>query len=198
MTRQGRLAALFAVLAAASWWLLRGVPGPPGEHLRARAPNHIVWDFDAVETNPAGRLDRRLVAAELRQYAAEDLSELDHPHLTLFDRDGGPPWEVRSRIGVLRARGEEVELREQVRIDRDAGAANRSFALATELLRVWPKREYAQGDLPVRLASDQDWLTAAGMRLWYASPSRAEFPGRAHIFLAPAPAASEPQSQAEP
>jgi lipopolysaccharide export system protein LptC len=195
-TRQGRLVGLFAVLAAASWWLLRSLTETPGTPPRPRAPDHTVWDLNAVETGAAGRPERRLVADQLRQYATEDLTELDQPRLTLYDRDGGPPWLARSVSGILRSRGEEVELRKRVRIDREPGPDNRSFALATEALRLWPKREYAQSDLPVRIASDQDWLTATGMRLWYAHPSRAEFPGRAHIFMAPQNTRSDPAPEA--
>lgn len=197
-TRQGRLAGLFTVLAAASWWLLRSVTEPPDALPRPRAPDHTVWDLSAVETGAAGRPERHLIADQLRQYVAEDLTELDEPRLTLYDRDGGPPWKARSVTGLLRSRGEEVDLREWVRIDREAGASNRSFALATEALRLWPKREYAQSDLPVRIASDQDWLTATGMRLWYAHPTRAEFPGRAHVFMAPQTTGPDPASEAMP
>lgn len=199
VTRQGRLAAVFAVLGAAAWWALRSTTEAPSQAPRARVADHMVWDLDAVETAATGRPDRRLVAPQLRQYTAEDLTELDQPGLTLYDRDGGAPWEARAVRGLLRSGGDEVELREQVRIDRAPTALNRSFAMATEELHIWPKQEYAQSDQPVRIASDQDWITARGMRLWYARPSRAEFPGRAHVFIAPETSAGpEPSPQAAP
>lgn len=198
-TRQGRLAVVFAALGAAAWWALRGVTEAPVQTPRTRAADHMVWDLDAVETAATGRPDRRLVSEQLRQYTAEDLTELDRPLLTLYDREGGAPWEARAARGLLRSGGDEVELREQVRIDRAPTALNRSFALATEELHLWPKQEYARSDQPVRIASDQDWLTATGMRLWYAHPSRAEFPGRAHIFIAPETTAGpDPAPQTAP
>ncbi len=187
-TRQGRLAMVFAILAGGAWWLLRSLIEEPAARVRERAPDHMVWDLDAIETNTDGRPQRHLVADQLRQYVAEDLAELDRPRLTLFDREGGPPWKVESKQGFLLSKGEEIHLRDEVRIERAGAGPNRSLRLATSQLRLWPPREYAQGDQPVRLASDDDWLTAAGVRLWYAHPSRAEFPGRAHIFVAPTPA----------
>ena len=186
-TRQGRLAMVFAILAGGTWWLLHSLIEEPGARVRERAPDHVVWDLDAIETDTDGRPQRHLVADQLRQYVAEDLAELDRPHLTLLDRAGGPPWKVESKRGFLLSKGEEIHLRDEVRIARAGAGPNRSLRLATSELRLWPKREYAQGDHPARLESDHDWLTAAGVRLWYAHPSRAEFPGRAHIFVAPTP-----------
>ena len=186
-TRQGRLAIVFAILAGAAWWLLRSLIEEPAPRVRERVPNHVVWDLGAIETDPSGQPQRHLVADQLRQYDAEDLAELDRPHLTVFDRDGGPPWEVRSLRGFLLSKGEEVLLRDRVEIDRAGTGTTSSFRLETSELRLWPKREYAQGDKPVRLESDHDWLTAPGVRFWYAHPSRAEFPGRAHMLVAPTP-----------
>ncbi len=186
-TRQGRLAMLFVVLAVGTWWLLQSLIEEPAPRVRERTPNHIVWDLDAIETDVGGRPERHLAADQLRQYVDEDLAELDQPHLTLFDRAGGPPWRVESKRGFLLSKGQEVHLRDQVQIDRAGVGANRSLRLQTSELRLWPKREYAQSDHPVRLESDHDWLTAAGVRLWDGHPFRAEFPGRAHIFVAPAP-----------
>jgi lipopolysaccharide export system protein LptC len=189
-TRQGRLVIVFAVLAMAAGWVLHNMNKEPPQRVRERTPKYVVSDFTAVETDSTGRPTRRLVAQQLREYLAEDLGELDLPRLTLFDRDGGPPWEISSQRGFLLNHNDEVHLVERVRMDRTGTAATRSFRLTSTEMRVWPKREYAQGDQPVRLESDRDWLTATGMRLWYAHPSRAEFPGRAHIFVAPTPPAA--------
>ena len=189
-TRQGRLAIVFIVLAAVAWWLLRGMSEEPVQRPRERMPKHVVSDFSAVETDPTGRPARRLAARQLRQYVEEDLAELDLPRLTLFDHAGGMPWEASAQRGFLMSHGEEVHLLDLVKLDRAGTAVTRSFTLDTSEMRVWPKREYAQSDQPVSIESDRDWLTAAGMRLWYAHPSRAEFPGRAHLLIAPTPPAA--------
>ena len=186
-TRQGRLTLAFAIVAATAWWLMHDLIEEPPPPTRTRTPNYVASDISAVETDSTGRPERRLVADQLRQYGAEDLTELDQPRLTLFDREGGPPWNARSHRGFMLSGGQEVYLVDQVVIDRPGTATARSTRLETSELRIWPKLKYAQGDQPVRIESDRDWLTAAGMRLWYDHPSRAEYPGRAHIFMAPPP-----------
>lgn len=186
-TRQGRLTTVFAIVAATAWWLMHGLIEEPPTPTRTRTPNYVASDISAVETDPNGRPERRLVADQLRQYVAEDLTELDQPRLTLFDREGGPPWHASSQRGFMLSGGQEVYLVDRVEIDRAGSTRTRSTRLETSELRIWPKLKYAQGDQPVRIESDRDWLTATGMRLWYDHPSRAEYPGRAHIFMAPPP-----------
>ncbi len=183
--RQFLLAAAFAALGGVAWWLLHSQPGvqtPPVQ--RGRLPDSVVTRFSAVETDGAGRPRQRLVAEQLRQFIAEDLMELDAPRLTMFDADG-PPWEAESRHGLLLRGGEEVRLRDAVQVRRAGSGTARSLHLKTSELDIWPKREYAQGDRPVRIESDRDWLTASGIRLWYEEPGRARFPGRVHLYLAP-------------
>ena len=188
--RQSQLAVLLASLGGATWWLLQTLIVEPPPRPRGRAPSYIVSDLNAIETDVNGRPKQRLVADQLRQFVDEDRSELDAPRLTQFDPDGAPPWQVRSDHGLLLSRGTEVHLNDNVRIDRAGTAKSRSLRLETTELKIWPKREYAQGDHPVRIDSDGDWLTAIGVKAWYATPSHAEFGGRVHIGIAPAQAAS--------
>lgn len=191
--RQTFLAGAFAALGGGAWWILQSRPAPEGPPLqRGRLPDYVVSRFVAVETDDAGRPSRRLAADQLRQFVEEDLAELDAPRLTVFEAEG-PPWEAQSRRGLLLKGGEEVRLIEAVQILRAGSESVRSVRLETSELGVWPKREYAQGDRPVRIESDRDRLTANGISLWYAEPGRAHFPGRVHIYLAPATAGGQPQ-----
>jgi lipopolysaccharide export system protein LptC len=183
--RQNALALAFALMGGAAWWLMerqpeQDRPAVPG----TRVPDYVVSELNAVETDETGQPSRVLSARQLRQYVEEDLAELDLPRLTLYQSDG-PPWRAEARSGLLLAGGDELRLWDDVRVERAAGAGNRPVHLATSELSVWPKREYAQGDRPVRIDSAGDWLTATGLRLWYATPARAEFPGRAHLFIVP-------------
>lgn len=190
--RQSFLAVAFTAIGGGAWWLLQSRPEPEGPPVqRGRLPDYVVSRFAAVETDDLGRPSRRLVAEQMRQFVEEDLAELDAPRLTLFETDG-PPWEVQSRSGLLLKGGEEVRLVDAVQIQRIGSQSARSVRLETSELAVWPKREYAQGDRPVRIDSDGDRLTASGISLWYAEPGRAFFPGRVHIYLAPATAGGQP------
>jgi lipopolysaccharide export system protein LptC len=178
-------AALLAAVGAAAWLLLGPVEQPePRAVERPRQPDYVVRDFTAVETNAAGSPDRRLSARELRQFVAEDLTELERPHLLLY-QDQGPPWSVEALHGLLLDGGDEVRLRDQVRVTRAAFADASAVRLETAEISLWPERHYAEGDRPVRIESGADWATGSGIQLWYEEPMRATLEGRARMFLVP-------------
>lgn len=186
--RQGLSMVLLGLLAAAAWWLLEDGPDEPDVPpiARARTPDYVVSRLDAVETDEGGRPSRLMVARQLRQYVDEDLAELDQPRLTII-QDDAPPWLAESSRGLLLSGGDEVRLDEDVRLHRAAAPSGPAVLLTTSELTIWPKRKYAQGDRPVRIDSDGDWVTAEGMRLWYSLPRHAELEGRVHMFIAPEP-----------
>jgi lipopolysaccharide export system protein LptC len=196
--RQTLLAVALAGLGGIAWWIMRGrgvveTPAVP----RQRTPDYIVARFTAVETDDSGRPQRRLVAEQLRQFVSEDLAELDAPRLSLFEAEG-PPWEAESRSGLLLRGGEEVQLTDSVTVQRAGFGANRAVRFSPSELFVWPKRQYAEGDRPVRIDSERDWLTSSGARIWYAEPGRADFSGRVHIYLAPADVAGDHAQESSP
>jgi lipopolysaccharide export system protein LptC len=183
--KQLPLGLAFVVLGGVAWWIQQRQPQPPvAEVPRVRLPDYVVSDFEAVETDDSGRPTRLLRAPRMRQYVAENLAELDLPRLTLYSSEG-PPWEAESQSGLVLSGGKEVKLRQDVHVSRVAGPRNRSVLLVTESLNVWPDQQYAQSDSPVRIDSERDWLTASGVKLWYQSPMRAQFPGRVHILTHP-------------
>lgn len=179
------LGAFFVASGLLAWWQLKPAEqSPPTAVERARLPDYVVTNFTAVEMDDKGKPGRRLVADELRQYVDEDVSELTQPRMTLYQTDG-EPWRARADSGIVMASGEEIQLHGGVELERDGNAATRSAHIATELLKIWHHRAYAETDRAVEATSDLDRLNATGMRLWYAEPLRAEFDGRARIFLAP-------------
>lgn len=185
--RHALLGLVFALSGLLAWWQLRGLPEETEPAApRPRVPDYVVLRFAAVETDPAGQPARRLLADELRQYVDEKLSELERPRLTLF-QEAAPPWEASARQGRAFEDGERIELLGEVRLERAAGKGVRPFRLETERLDVWPGQSLAETDLQVRIASQDDRLTATGMKFWYAEPSRATFGGggRTRIQLAP-------------
>lgn len=184
-TQQWLLGAFFVASGLLAWWQFKPAEQAPlGTVERPRLPDYVVTHFTAVEMDDSGKPSRRLIAEELRQYVDEDVSELTQPRMTLYESDA-EPWQARADSGIVLGGGEEIQLHGGVELERAGDAAARSAHIATELLRIWHDRAYAETDRAVVAISDLDRLTATGMRLWYAEPLRAQFDGRARIFLAP-------------
>lgn len=191
--RQWLLGLGFAITGLLAWWQLQTPPeGDAIRPARERLPDYTVRNFAAVETDASGQPSRRLVAAELRHYADEDVSELDRPRMELYQADA-PPWLAQAQRGTVFASGDQVRLSGAVRLDREADRSNRAAHLETERIDIWRKQSLAETDLPVRILSDGDLLTANGMRLWYAEPTRTSFHGRARVRFAPEPAQAPEQ-----
>ena len=185
--RQWLLGIGFAISGALAWSQLQMHPdetAPASQ--RPRLPDYVALNFTALETDTDGKPSRRLVADELRHYVDEGVSELSQPRLELFQPDS-PPWTARSEQGVVLAGGEQIRLSGAVRLDRQGDRQTRPTHLETERLDVWRTQALAETDLPVRIQSDGDVITASGMRLWYAEPMRATFQGRTQIRFAPEP-----------
>jgi lipopolysaccharide export system protein LptC len=183
--QQWLLGGFFVASGLLAWWHLQPAPEEAEPEVeRARLPDYVVTSFTAVETDDTGKPSRRLVAEELRQYVEEDVAELDRPRMTLYS-DEGEPWRAQADSGLILPGGEEVQLRGSVELRRSGDATQRATDMETEEIRIWHKRAFAETDQAVRVTSEQDRLTATGMRLWYDDPVRAQFDGRAKIFIAP-------------
>lgn len=184
--RQLLLLLLLGGIGIAAWWLMRtGAPDTRVLGARERLPDYVVRDFSAVETDASGQPSRELVALELRHYADEDISELTHPRMELFQADG-PPWRAQARNGTVFGNGERVRLTGDVQLDREGHGEFRETHLETQRIDILRAEAVAETNLPVSIRSDDDTLTANGMRLWYNEPTRSTFHGRARIRLAPA------------
>lgn len=182
---QWLLGAFFIGSGLAAWWLF----APPVEDgaetaARERRPDYVISQLTAVETDAAGQPTQRLVAEELRQFVSEDVTELDQPRLTLYSGQG-QPWQARADRGQVMPGGDEIQLAGRVRMQRAASEGHPEARMETELIHIRHASAFAQTDQPVRISSEEHWITATGMRLWYAEPVRAEFTGRPHIFIAP-------------
>lgn len=179
------LGLMMAALGAVAWWLLgTKTPDEAVSQVRERRPDYIIDTFAATTMTDTGSRDRRLVAAQLRHFADDDSNELDNPNLILFTEDG-PPWRIRAEKGWMSGDKTRITLRTNVIVDRAAGDSTRPVHLETEGLDLYPKKDYAETQRPVKLASEQDWLTSTGMQVWLTDQLRARFEGRTHILINP-------------
>lgn len=116
-----------------------------------------------------GTLEYRLIAQHASHYQRDSLTLLTEPHLTLLPRQG-PQWTVSARQGILHrpppggadVPEETVVLEEDVLLERSAPDGE-PLRLATPSLRLFPRRQYAETDRDVMIASSFGRTTATGL-----------------------------------
>jgi len=82
---------LMALLAAATWWLVKNTPGaetpgvkPPPRHV----PDYRMKNFEIQRVGPDGKLRLHVEGAELRHYPDTDTLEIDQARMRAFAPDG--------------------------------------------------------------------------------------------------------------
>jgi len=171
------LLVLVMVLAAVVSWRLVQEEKPPSQGITKSGPREIdyyVTGLDVTRMTTAGRPAHRLRAVNLQHYTDDDTTELQTPHLTVFQVDT-PPWEVDAESGWVSTDGSLILLSGEVLIERKGDNDNRPIRLLTSELRVQPAQDYAETDEKVRVESEADWIDAVGMQAWLRPPSRLKF-----------------------
>lgn len=176
--RELSLAVLLLALGSAALWLqwaddASKAPERDGE----RRPDYIVEGLSVVTLDAEGLPDRRLDAVRLRHYPDDDSSELDEPVLRLFDA-AALRWHARSVRAWINARGDEVLLEQDVRLQRAATAQSAPTELRTSELLVLPEVDYAETARYVEVEREHDRLSASqGLRAWLGGETRIQLFG---------------------
>ena len=183
------LAVLLVLAAALSWWL-RDSPAPrtaATEHKGPRDSDYYIRGLDVTRMTPNGTPAHRLRAKQVRHFTDDDTTQLEQPHLTVF-QDQAPPWEVDADSALISADGDLVLLNGDVLIERSGDASNRPMRIVTRNLRVQPREDYAETDEKVRVTSNADWLDASGMQAWLRPPTRLKFLSQVKGYYVPSSA----------
>ena len=158
------LAAL--LLAAVGYWNIN--PDSFSER-PARPGNENAIDFyvvgaNTVQSQADGKLHYQMSADKVEHIKLSDITLLNRPNLQLY-RGSELPWHVRSERGEVAPAGKEVELIDQVRVER-TDAKGRPTILTTSRLTVFPEKEYAQTQQAVRIDAANGVTTAQGMKAY--------------------------------
>ncbi|MEX6502387.1 LPS export ABC transporter periplasmic protein LptC [Pseudomonas zhanjiangensis] len=158
------LAAL--LLAAIGYWNIspESFSERPTQTDAQNAIDFYVVDARTVQYQADGKLHYELKTAKVEHIKASDMTLLTLPDLRLY-RGSEHPWHVTSARGEVAPAGQEVELIDQVRVER-TDAKGRPTILTTSRLTVFPDKEYAQTQQAVRIDAANGVTTAQGMKAY--------------------------------
>ena len=159
--------AVLLVLALASNLWLTGLGNPQGEikQFFGRTPDVTMEEFEVTTMDEDGNPLRRLAAAHMAHFSDTGIKELTQPHLIVY-RDQAEPWHVASERGRVSADNDVLMLLGKVDIWRNNRDGKREIHIETEDLRVLPREEYAETELPVRISTPETLTRGTGMRAY--------------------------------
>ena len=181
---------LMALLAMATWWLVKNSPRPPAA-VEAKAPSSdpdVVMSRFALERFDAqGRLKLRIEGAQLRHFPDTDRVEIDQSQIQAFAPDGRVTRATSARAWGA-GDGSEFQLEggaEVVSTD-DQGEL---VQMRSEFLHTFVQLQRVQTHLPVTVLSGGAELRAAGLTYDHAQ-GKLELKGPVKSML-------QPQARAE-
>ncbi len=155
---------LLLLLAAAYWLNLQVQPLPPKpDSSKRHDPDFIVNKFSATTLNELGVPRFILSAQEMVHYPDDDSTHLDKPQLSSFNAELPPVYAFAKR-GEVSSKGEEVFLRDEVKLVRAASGTQSEMTLTTDFLHVIPDSDLAETSRPVILQDAHSIVHAVGLQ----------------------------------
>lgn len=178
---------LLALLALASWWLVKNSPQPQAaveERALSSEPDYTMSQFALERFDAAGKLRLRIEGAQLRHIPATDRVEIEIAVIHAVAPDGRVT-RARAQRAIGNGDGSEVQLLGGAEVS-SVDAEGRPLLMRSEFLHVFLLTERVRSHLPVLVQQGGNELRAAGMeydhvarRLDLKGPLRARMTPRA-------------------
>ncbi|TWH76750.1 lipopolysaccharide export system protein LptC [Azomonas agilis] len=153
------------LLAAVGYWNI----GPDSFQKKPYSITDNDVDFFALNSRTIqyradGKRQYDLVSEKFEHLKSTDISLLTQPDMHLY-RGMDIPWRIRSARGEVSPNGTEIELIDQVRVER-TDARNQPIILTSTRMTVFPDKQYAQTQQPVKIDTTNGVTTAVGMKAY--------------------------------
>lgn len=156
------LALLLIGGAAASWYF--SLPPPvreaPTEAEGGESLGYYLVDAVFRRTNPEGRFVYEISAARIDEDPNSDYLRFDNVEIS-YSESEEIPWLATAAHASAPMSREFIDLEGAVRLKSTDEDSGRATTIETDAMRLEPERYFATTEGPVRLAVDDDWLTAS-------------------------------------
>ena len=156
---------LMALLALATWWLVRNTPRPdePREAAPLRhEPDYTMQGFTLQRFAADGALRVQVQGAKMRHYPDTDTMEIDQPTIRATAPDGSVTI-ASARLAVSNGDATQVQLQGGARVVREATATAAAIEFESEFLHAFLDTERVKSHLPVRLRQGSSELRVASL-----------------------------------
>lgn len=166
---------ILAMLALGTNWLVSTISEDEHEDsLEEHKMDYYLKNFTTTLMGIDGKPDKRLSAKRMVHYPDDDSTELDQPHITIFEANT-PKWKIQSETGWLSGDGELLLLQGKVTMDRPQMPDADPVHIVTRNLRVQPEQNYAETEESITINEPKNKITSKGMQAWLTTPMRIKF-----------------------
>lgn len=176
---------LMALLALATWWLVKNSPGPlaaADEQPLSREPDYTMTEFALERFDAAGKLKLRIEGQRLRHYPDTDRIEIDEARIRAIAPDGRVTL-ARARQALGSGDGSEMQLLGGAEVT-STDATGAALRMQGEFLHGFVLLEQVKSHLPVLVRVGSTELQGAGLDYDHAA-QRLELKGPLRARLAP-------------
>jgi lipopolysaccharide export system protein LptC len=177
---------LMALLALATWWLVKNTPLPGPERVEAppsHEPDYTMTDFLVQRFAADGALRVQIEGRQMRHYPDTDTLEIDEPRITAFAPDGRQTV-ARAQRAVANGDASEVQLRGDAHVRRGPLGAEEAIEFRGEFLHVFANTEKLRSHLPVWVKKGATELRADGIEYDHVARTL-DLKGRTRATFAP-------------
>ena len=153
-------------LLGVTYWLNQQIKPEPAmpDSSKRHDPDAIVENFSATKLNEEGAPNFIMAAKKMLLYPDDDSTTLEEPRITMLSA-GQPAIHAFAKRATISSKGDEVFLRDDVEVMREASERQDSFKLQTDYLRIVPDRNLADSDRVVTIVDAHNIVHATGMEL---------------------------------
>lgn len=160
---------VFAIVTMISvvWWVSPDTQSPRSVFQKVKHPQEYMTQVSMWSYTETGQLKNEMSANYWAYLPETKASQLNEPHLIVYKPDN-TLWHIKSKkgrilqptVGVI----DEVELMEDVEIERPGSAKVMPLKLETSVIRYRPKTEYAETDQFITMTKPDLKITGTGMK----------------------------------
>ena len=127
-------------------------------------PDAIMENFSAIKLNEQGARRFIMAAKKMQHYPDDGSTVLEVPRLTMLSA-ARPAIHIIARQGIVSSKGDELFLRNDVEVLREASARQEELKLHTEYLHIVPDRDWADTDRAVTIVDAHNTVHAKGLEM---------------------------------
>jgi lipopolysaccharide export system protein LptC len=179
---------LMALLALATWWLVKSSPRPETARPVAAVssePDYTMTQFAVERFDASGRLKLRIEGAQLRHFPDTDRIEIEGAQIRAYAPDGRVTL-ATARRALGNGDGSEIQLLGGAEVTAQDGSGV-PLVMKGEFLHAFLVTERVKTHLPVTVRQGSSEFRAAGLEYDHAA-RRLDLKGPLRAVLSPRPA----------